>query len=367
MLVLARPKPDYQIDLTRATMHAEWEDLIFYDLGRTALLAGLRALAVYPGDAVIVPAYICYSTVEPMIAAGYRIFYIDVGHDLQLNPARAAELAEASGAKALLLVHYFGFPASFEPLATALRKHGVRIIEDCCHSFLTRIGGKVIGLQGDAAIYSMRKTLPVPDGGALRLNCTADRSEVDIEKCAAPDIRRYLTHRSVEIQIASLGWPNLYDYRIDLLKRYARRAGKSKSIQAKPQLPSIHLRAYLASSDYLRQISDRFFTNHERLEDGVRKAGLSMHNARLAAGCVPQWAVLCDPSERLVPWMRQHGVGATRWPWFELPVAVSAAVDDYPVSNELNRRLALLPIHQSIDTRQIDNMLTLLNKFAMRN
>ena len=65
--------------------------------------------------------------------------------------------------------------------------------------------------------------------------------------------------------------------------------------------------------------------------------------------------------------MRQHGVGATRWPWFELPVAVSAAVDDYPVSNELNRRLALLPIHQSIDTRQIDNMLTLLNKFAMRN
>ncbi|WP_460824997.1 DegT/DnrJ/EryC1/StrS family aminotransferase, partial [Massilia solisilvae] len=171
MIVLSRPATDFAALLKKTgSREPAAHGLYFYPRGRDALLAGLHALGVPPGETVVVPAYICDSTIAPLRGAGYRVLFVDVEPNFELDLAKVLAAVEQGGARAVLAVHYFGFPAGVARLVSALRPRGVRVIEDCCHSFLTRSGGQPVGLAGDAAIFSMRKTLPVPDGGALRLN-----------------------------------------------------------------------------------------------------------------------------------------------------------------------------------------------------
>ena len=57
-----------------------------------------------------------------------------------------------------------------DALVKLCKQYDVIVIEDCSHSYLTKISGRSVGYFGDMAIYSMRKTLAIPDGGALKLN-----------------------------------------------------------------------------------------------------------------------------------------------------------------------------------------------------
>uniref|UniRef100_UPI0040488787 DegT/DnrJ/EryC1/StrS family aminotransferase n=1 Tax=Shewanella sp. TaxID=50422 RepID=UPI0040488787 len=165
MIILSRPAFDYGVVFgSSAQLPPEAKNMYFYPRGRDALLVALRALRIMPGQTVIIPAYICDSTIGPLRRAGYRIVFIDIKSDFQLDPVKVLDTAEKYAAKAVLAVHYFGFPSDVSRLTELLRPRGVRVVEDCCHSFLTHSGGDRIGSKGDAAIFSMRKTLPIPDG-----------------------------------------------------------------------------------------------------------------------------------------------------------------------------------------------------------
>jgi dTDP-4-amino-4,6-dideoxygalactose transaminase len=331
------------------------------------LLAGLRALRVLPGDAVVIPAYICYSTVAPLEQAGYRIVFVDIEPDLKLDPAKVLAAVETSAAKAVLAVHYFGFSAGVERLVAHLRPRGVRVIEDCCHSFLTQVDGERAGFRGDAAIFSMRKTLPIPDGGALRMNAVEfDRDALGPQAAASPSAARYLLTRAVEAVVATIGWPNIYSEAVDAMKACARGKAESTAAAEAPneegqsQAPSSLLARYLSSERYLRAVAARSAANYASLVDAGRALGLQPHVEQLPPGCVPQWAPFSDPSGRIVQALRERGVGACRWPWQELPAIVAAQPSLYPVSHELNAHLALLPVHQSVGKRQMRRMLQVL-------
>jgi dTDP-4-amino-4,6-dideoxygalactose transaminase len=66
----------------------------------------------------------------------------------------------------------------------------------------------------------------------------------------------------------------------------------------------------------------------------------------------------------MVFWLRKNGVGACKWPWREIPSEVAANPLKYPISNQLNRRLVLLPVHQSIGPRQIKYISSVLKSYV---
>lgn len=369
MIILSRPAADFTAALTKqSVLPSDAQSLHFYPRGRDALLAGLRALGVMPGDAIIVPAYICDSTIAPLRQAGYKLAFVDIESDLRLDPPKVLEAAEASGAKAVLAVHYFGFPSNVEALVALLRPRGIRVIEDCCHSFLTHVDDVPVGLRGDAAIFSMRKTLPIPDGGALRLNVADfDGPALGPAAQAAPPVARYLATRAAEGLVALLGWPNIYSNAMDDLKARARGTDANAHLPVMQEEPrrqraSRLLAHYLANEPYLRQVGSRVAENYTQLVEGASALGLRPHVAVLPKGCVPQWAAFDDPSGQVVSWMRDHGIGACRWPWNELPPEVAESPSAYPESNKLNQRLALLPVHQSVGRRQMSRMLRILGQ-----
>ncbi|NLC56294.1 MAG: hypothetical protein GX774_05610, partial [Armatimonadetes bacterium] len=147
----------------------EGERLLFAR-ARMALSWAVAALGLWPGDVVLVPAYVTGSAVAPLLWAGLQL------QPYAVNPATLephwpmlSVMARAARPHALLLVHYFGFPSDPNAARAFCDRHGLLLLEDCAHSLLTRHGGHPLGSHGDAAFYSLRKLLPLPDGGLLRL------------------------------------------------------------------------------------------------------------------------------------------------------------------------------------------------------
>lgn len=80
--------------------------------------------------------------------------------------------------KALYIIHEFGFPHPDMMKIVALgRKKKIPVIEDCAHTFDSRLNGTLVGNFGDYAIYSITKHLPVSMGGILTGKRLSKRTE----------------------------------------------------------------------------------------------------------------------------------------------------------------------------------------------
>jgi perosamine synthetase len=138
-------------------------------LGRGAVWLALEALGIGRGSRVAMPAYHCGSEVEAAHLAGAEIDFYRVDGQLRVD---ADDLARAAaGADAVYLISHFGFPLAGPPPGEA------PVIEDAAHGlFSADPAGRPLGSLGDAAIFSPRKSLGVPDGGAVVLGGTAPSS-----------------------------------------------------------------------------------------------------------------------------------------------------------------------------------------------
>jgi len=132
-------------------------------LGRQALGAALRTLG--QGDlGILLPEFICRDVPETCRKMGFTVRWYEV--DRQLRPLG---LSKQPACRAILAVHYFGFPQDLKPFQAYCRRTGAHFIEDAAHAFLSKTPqGKPLGSAGDFGIFSFRKTLPLPDGAALR-------------------------------------------------------------------------------------------------------------------------------------------------------------------------------------------------------
>ena len=61
-------------------------------------------------------------------------------------------------------------PQPWDSLLAMRQKTGIPILEDNAYSLFSGIGDRLLGTFGDMVIFSLRKNLPLIDGGMLRLN-----------------------------------------------------------------------------------------------------------------------------------------------------------------------------------------------------
>ena len=137
----------------------------FWFSARVAIFQAIAALGLRSGDAVALPAFCCGSELEPFIHAGLIPRFFKVTNTL--SPEPESFKAALNGSAAALVTHYFGFAADLTVARAACRTTGVPLIEDCAHALYSRHATDWLGSHADVAIFSIVKTLPVPDGGAL--------------------------------------------------------------------------------------------------------------------------------------------------------------------------------------------------------
>ncbi|HUK26207.1 MAG TPA: DegT/DnrJ/EryC1/StrS family aminotransferase [Terriglobales bacterium] len=135
-------------------------------MGRDAFALLAHNLGLGAQDTVLLPAFSCPEVVRPFTRRAQAAFY-DLGPDLAVDPELVRARLKAAPVKALVLINYFGF---LQPHRAQIKEicesNGTWLVEDCAHSLLTEGSGQT----GDAAVYSFRKIIPVPDGGGLRWN-----------------------------------------------------------------------------------------------------------------------------------------------------------------------------------------------------
>ncbi|MDF7775440.1 DegT/DnrJ/EryC1/StrS aminotransferase family protein [Sphingomonas sp. AOB5] len=142
--------------------------------GTDALLIGMMALGLKPGDAVLCPGFTYTATPEAIALLGATPIFIDVdGSDFNLDPAGIAAgtaLARAKGLNpvGLIAVDLFGLPADYEAIRAAAGD--MWIIADAAQSLGAETPAGKVGTFGTITATSFFPAKPLGcygDGGAI--------------------------------------------------------------------------------------------------------------------------------------------------------------------------------------------------------
>ena len=145
--------------------------------GRVAIVGGLRALGLPKGASILMPAWHCGSEVDAVIAAGGRPVLYRQGADMTPDMDDLERKAQEHAPWGIYVIHYFGYPQPVAQIGAIADDHGARLIEDVALGLLSNTpSGEPLGSAGQMTVYSLVKTLPVPDGGALWLRNPAAHS-----------------------------------------------------------------------------------------------------------------------------------------------------------------------------------------------
>ncbi len=144
--------------------------------GTDALVIGLRALGIGPGDEVVTTPFSFFATAEAISSTGATPVFADVNpRSFNLDPAGVEEKITPR-TKAILPVHLYGLPAAMDELLGLAEAHGLLVLEDCAQSFGARYSGRATGTLGHAGAYSFYPTKNLGaygDGGLLVTNDAA--------------------------------------------------------------------------------------------------------------------------------------------------------------------------------------------------
>jgi dTDP-4-amino-4,6-dideoxygalactose transaminase len=137
--------------------------------GTVAIELALLAAGLEAGDEVIVPGVTFIATASAVSMVNAVPVFVDVVADTAQIDPEAVEAAISPRTKAIVGVHYGGYPVDFDRLLPVARKHGLVLIEDCAHAHGTEWKGRKVGAIGKAGTFSfqMSKSLPAGEGGAV--------------------------------------------------------------------------------------------------------------------------------------------------------------------------------------------------------
>ena len=147
--------------------------------GTDALVIGLRALGVEPGDEVITTPFTFFATAEAISLIGATPVFVDIqAESFNIDPA-LIESAITDRTRVLLPVHLYGCSADWSPIAEIASRHDLRVLEDAAQSIGARFEDQMTGALGDAAAYSFYPTKNLGAFGDGGLLATDDDSVAD--------------------------------------------------------------------------------------------------------------------------------------------------------------------------------------------
>ena len=360
----------------RETPAEKGEELGLLGIGRplftTAGKAGIgwtfKALGLQPGDKVLMPAYHCMAMVEPLEWFGLEPLFYRLHEDLSIDYAGLEPQLDES-CKALVAVHYFGFPQGGNRLRDFCDSFGLALIEDCCHSFFGSHGGQPMGTFGDYAVGSLPKFFPLQSGGCV----VSRRREMPKQSLAAPGA-------IADLRMLVREWQTAHYY--DRLSRLApltfaaagltkafQIAGLGRDMAALQTLPhsldfsASRFAANIARAGGLAGMAATRRRNYAQICRALADVpGLTLLKPELEPDVVPYMVPLRIPAlRRLFARMEDLALPMQRFGQF-----LSPQLDETlcPVSSDLSHHGLQLPCHQSLLPEEIDWMVERLRELC---
>lgn len=154
---------------------AAWHGVEFalaHNNGTAALHTAMYACGVRQGTEIIGPSMTYWASVMPALSLGAAIVFADVdAYSLNIDP-KDIEHRITPRTRAIVAVHYGGFPCDMDAIMAIARKHNLKVIEDVSHAQGTRYKGRICGTIGDVGAMSLMagKSLVSGEGGMLITN-----------------------------------------------------------------------------------------------------------------------------------------------------------------------------------------------------
>lgn len=304
--------------------------------GTDALVFGLAALGVRPGDEVITPPNSFIASTAAIVHLKAVPVFVDVLDDQNIDPEKI-EKAITKKTKAIMPVHLTGRIAAMNEIMTIANKHSIPVIEDSAQAIGSKYDGKMSGSIGRIGCFSthpLKNLNACGDGGLLTTNDEMIYKQIN-------SLRNHgLIDRST---VKNFGYVSRMDtiqaailnYRLthlsDLIKKRRKNADRYKKLLDKnyidiPDEKPIEFNTY---HTFVIQVDKRDELKNYLLEKGIET---SIHYP------IP---IHLQPASRNLPYKK----------------------GDFPVTEKQADRILTLPVNQYLKEIEIDKIVEAITSF----
>lgn len=139
--------------------------------GTSALHVALLSLDIKPGDKVITTPFSFIATSNAILYAQAVPVFCDINlPDYNISPQELQDtIKKHPDAKAILIVHLYGYPAHMTEIMAIANQYNLPVIEDCAQAHGASINGKKVGTFGHCGVFSFypTKNMTCGEGGML--------------------------------------------------------------------------------------------------------------------------------------------------------------------------------------------------------
>jgi len=146
-----------------------WIHCILTNSCTSALRLVLSHIGVSYGDEVITTPWTMIATNTAILEQGAKPVFVDIKYDtLNIDPSKIEEKI-TDRTKAIMMVHYAGYPCDHTKICKIALENNLHVIEDAAQALGSKYRGKYIGRLGEYCCFSFQtvKIINTGDGGAI--------------------------------------------------------------------------------------------------------------------------------------------------------------------------------------------------------
>lgn len=150
--------------------HVQAKHAIAVTNATAALHLACLALGLGPGDEVIVPSLTFVATANAVRYVGATPVFADIvsPDNLNISPEAISSLI-TSRTRAIIVVHYAGYPCDMEAILSIAKQNSLFVIEDAAHAVGSELHGRKLGTWGNIGCFSFfsNKNMTTGEGGMM--------------------------------------------------------------------------------------------------------------------------------------------------------------------------------------------------------
>ena len=310
---------------------------------------------------VVMPSYIPAKLYRAALAAGYAVRFYEVHDDCRFDVEEVERQVDVQ-TLALFHVHYFGFASGVSEMRALANRRGIALIEDCALTIGATHDGRELGTYGHVALFSMRKMLLYPEGGALVVSDRYRdfRPSYDTRVSSCYSLPHYLRYRAKYAYVRVTGGADPLRLNHPGLVGYMDgNPQQTLSVKMLSRFTQLRLR-YVDLETVVRRRRDNY---QHVLAHFPRSPAVQPLRRDLPDGCTPySFPMLVDARRRDAlkdALLRDGTLPGSGWP--EAPFNAALVR-----TRALADRLLELPIHHGLTRRQLDRSLDSLERTVAR-
>ena len=144
-----------------------------FSSGTLSITAALFAIGLGMGDEIICPTKTYWASITSSLQFGATPVFCNIDDNLSIDPDDI-ERCITEKTKAIMVVHYFAYPADMDKIMAIAKKHNLIVVEDVSHAQGGLYKGKRLGTFGNIAAMSLMsgKSFAAGELGILVTNDT---------------------------------------------------------------------------------------------------------------------------------------------------------------------------------------------------